>query len=387
MSGEMPEPITGIARHAWIYGRVNGRAMRWELYPENPDADPFSYFGDGEVAVHGIVKGTDAEMATIAACFDRSTNEYPKRHPTYNPIPGPNSNTIVAEALRDCGVHVELPASCIGRDYLGVAGVARTEGGTGVQAETWLAGVRVGLREGVEAHFFALAVGVHIWPPGITVPTNPAGRFGMDFDAYRDDHHVSAQYSLEREFGVASAWISANGALVKDSARAGGLEGVTTLGLSGRGLFAKNTLGYAIGADLEMGAGYPLGFAYRADLMPIGGGVAFGSTGFLMLLAGAGTSGVTARVENAFEVPLEARLEFDVIDRTRLGMRGTWFLLPTSDSRDNETTLSVFARLGPTKKREGFFGGHGPWLSLERHTFMHTYWLGVSLGSAIDFGG
>lgn len=389
LSGEMPEPITGLARHAWIVAQLPGQPrMRWELEYTGHGTDPgtFGFFGDGEVALHGVKRGSPEEIAKIAECFDRSTTGYEKRHPTYIPIPGPNSNTIVAEALRDCGVHVELPATCIGRDYLGPAGVALTEGGTGVSAQTWLGGVRLGLLEGAEVNFVGLPLGVHIWPPGITLPSNPAGRIGLDFDAYRQqEQHSNFRFRREaRELGNASAWLFAKAARLKEPSLAGGLEERVTLGLSGRGVLAKRTFGYAFGADMELGAGLPLGFAYLFHFYPVGFAASFGDTGYFGVFGGFGASGVTARVPGAFELPLEARLEFDVTSRARLGLRGAVIFVPDSDDRRRETVLSAFTRLGRTTYHSAATAAHGPYLAVERHEVMGTYWLALTLGTEID---
>jgi hypothetical protein len=407
-SGELPEAVEQVARHAWIVSNLPGQTqVRWELMGSAFRAetrDPFTYFGDGDVAVHGIVEGSVEEISRIRRCLDAEVGRYNERHPTYWPIPGPNSNTFIAESLRHCGIHVELPSTCIGRDYRGPIGAGVTESGTGVQLESWVAGVRVGLREGVEGHVTGLALGVHAWPPGITVPVNP-GRIGIDLDGHvpssdSDKRHWfydERRYDSmrERRYGVAVAQMFASVARIKRPEDAGGLAERATVGLSGQALYAKRHLAYAIATDFELGMGFPAGFAYSAHVYPAGIGWTVGPTGYVALLGGVGASGVTARVPGGLELPVEARAEVDAGRRVRLGLRAAAVWVPAVEERQGGSTLSfadelvlaTFVRIG--RARTTSFGtmGRGHFFGLERHEVMHTFWLGLSYGVEIDFGG
>lgn len=184
LSGEMPEPIAAIARHAWIIANPTGEGAlhRYELLGHasaTTTSDPFDYFGNGDVAVHGILRPEPAAVRKIMACLEEETPRYNEEHPTYFPIPGPNSNTYVDQMLRRCGLPFELPPTAIGKDYRGVIGASVTAGGTGVQLETWLGGVKIGLKEGIELHFLGLSLGVDFYPLALIVPINP-GRIGFD---------------------------------------------------------------------------------------------------------------------------------------------------------------------------------------------------------------
>ena len=76
-------------------------------------------------------------------------------------------------------------------------GFSKTSGGTGVQLESPLVGLRVGLTEGIEVHLFGLALGVDLWPPAIIVPLGP-GRIGLrrsltgSFEGVTDDEAIEA---------------------------------------------------------------------------------------------------------------------------------------------------------------------------------------------------
>jgi hypothetical protein len=58
-------------------------------------------------------------------------------------------------------------------------GASLTSGGTGIQVETPIVGVKLGLKEGVELHVLALAFGVDLWPPALIVPFG-SGRVGFE---------------------------------------------------------------------------------------------------------------------------------------------------------------------------------------------------------------
>ena len=417
MSGEMPDAIEQVARHAWIIGSLPGDASfhRWEYLggaSRSETREPLRYFSgaEGDVAIHGVVEGELEEIRNKMRCLDGEARAYDKRHPTYFPIPGPNSNTFVAEALRRCGIHVELPSTAIGRDYRGVVGAGITESGTGVQLESWLVGARIGLREGVEAHVAGLALGVHAWPPGITVPVNP-GRIGIDLDGHTrseqvpprgghrsrndDDEAGDERHERQRDYGVGIAQMFARAAHVRRPEDAGGLAERFTVGLSGRGVYTKKHLGYGFGADLELGMGVPAGFAYGFHAYPAGIGWLVGPTGYVGLFGGVGASGVTARVTGGFEIPVELRAELDAGPRARLGLRAATVWVPGVDARrggsvlpfGDELVLGTFVRFGKTKSSSWGSMGRGHFFGLERREVMGTYWLGLTVGVEIDFGG
>ena len=116
----------------------------------------------------------DADARALIDVLAHSA-EYPYRN-RYLAWPGPNSNTYVAWVLRRAGVAADLEPRGIGKDYLGLAGVAISSTGTGVQAESSLLGLKVGLREGVELHVLYFTFGLDAWRPAIRTPF---GRLGM----------------------------------------------------------------------------------------------------------------------------------------------------------------------------------------------------------------
>ncbi|MEZ0230035.1 MAG: DUF3750 domain-containing protein [Planctomycetota bacterium] len=112
--------------------------------------------------------------------------EWMRRHaPTYQARerylawPGPNSNTFVADLLRDCpDVSVDLPPTAIGKDHVGLLRAQRTTTGLGVQLDLLsFVGFQVGLTDGVEVHLLGTALGVAFWPPAFKLPG--VGRVGF----------------------------------------------------------------------------------------------------------------------------------------------------------------------------------------------------------------
>lgn len=184
-SAALGEPLDDVARHPWVAFREDGarRWMRYEVMCCAPDTvrgrphDPLSDYGagGGDVQIHKVLTGQDARDAI--ACVERAASDYPYND-LYRAWPGPNSNTFVDYLARTCGLGVELPATSIGRDFRGWVGVSTTAGGTGVQLETPLVGLKVGLTEGVELHILALVIGVDLWPPALILPVGD-GRLGF----------------------------------------------------------------------------------------------------------------------------------------------------------------------------------------------------------------
>jgi hypothetical protein len=81
---------------------------------------------------------------------------------TYRVWPGPNSNTFVAHVLRAAPeLRADLPATAIGKDYLGASFVARSPSGTGVQLNLFgLLGALAGVEEGLELSVLGLTFGI-----------------------------------------------------------------------------------------------------------------------------------------------------------------------------------------------------------------------------------
>ena len=410
LSGEMPGSFRDVARHAWIVastGSAQGdpsRAARWRRYEwaGTARAIPISITDEaftsdiavGDVALHGVKTGSPEEIGAIVSCLERETARYQDFN--CGCWPGPNSNTFADLLIRRCGLGIELPATALGKDYRGPVGVSVTEARTGVQLQTWVGGVRLGLKEGVQADLAGLTLGVHFWPPGLEVPVNP-GRLGFDTSSVRPvDPRKPVPFAwpvretLRHRFGVASIAMIANYSHVANPAAVAGLTDRAVVGLGGRAVYGKEA-GLAFGFDLEAGVSAPLGFAYRTHLHPLGLGVVLGDTGFLALTSGVGTSGASSTVTGRLELPQELRVEVDFQHVARLGLRGGLTIVPDHGlQRDTfETFFGTTARLGTRASgRDGAGGGSGGlFLGLERRQVMRSYWLGATFGYELGAGG
>ena len=109
-----------------------------------------------------------------------AVDAYPYTH-EYRLWPGPNSNTFTAYVSRQVPeLAVDLPTIAIGKDYLDAGRiVAAAPGGRGFQVSLFgLAGLLVGVEEGIEVNLLGLVFGVDPLGPAIKLPC--IGRVGFD---------------------------------------------------------------------------------------------------------------------------------------------------------------------------------------------------------------
>jgi hypothetical protein len=395
LSGEMPPPIDKVSRHSWIVTHQAGARtyQRFEM-GGGSSTDPYDDFAQGDVMLHGVVKLSDQRLLEVRTCLAKAKDAYHEEFPHYLPIPGPNSNTLVAYLLRTCSIHIELPSTAIGRDYVGLLGAQITEAGTGVQLGTWALGLRLGLQEGVEMQLFGLPFGVHFWPPGVSVPVNP-GRIGFQTDGHRDkqcqlncNEHGSKRAP---DVAVGSVTMSAEGGTTVKPERAGNLGQMLTVGLSARGVYGGR-LGYGFGLEFDVGAAYPLGFAGMIHAFPLGIGYTVSPTGFIGVFSGIGTSGVSNAVPAGLDFPQELRAEFNVghVARISLTARGTFIALREARRQGqfgfHETQFGAFARFGHQRGYDNTSYTSGTFFGLERREIMGSPYLGLVFGTQIDAG-
>jgi hypothetical protein len=123
----------------------------------------------------------DLRGPEVEALIDRieaASAKYPYND-RYTVWPGPNSNTFTAFVARQVPeLRIDLPPTAIGKDYLPPSRpVAMSPSGTGVQLSAiGLAGVMVGLEEGLEINLLGLTFGVDLNPPALKLPG--IGRIG-----------------------------------------------------------------------------------------------------------------------------------------------------------------------------------------------------------------
>ncbi|BDT68299.1 hypothetical protein os1_24810 [Comamonadaceae bacterium OS-1] len=107
-------------------------------------------------------RGADADGMIDA--IEAAVAAYPWGH-EYRLWPGPNSNTFVAwVARRVPALHLDLPPTAIGKDYLGPhTFFGRAPSGTGWQVSLLgLAGVTVAREEGLELNLLGLGFGIDV---------------------------------------------------------------------------------------------------------------------------------------------------------------------------------------------------------------------------------
>jgi hypothetical protein len=150
--------------------RRNGTAVMITHRP--PDS---RWFGESPELLAEL-RGADA--APLIARIEQAAARYPYSD-TYRVWPGPNSNTFTAFVLRDVPeLRVDLPATAIGKDYLGAALFARTPSGTGVQVSVFgLLGVLAGVEEGIEINVLGLTFGID--PRQLSLKLPLAGSIGF----------------------------------------------------------------------------------------------------------------------------------------------------------------------------------------------------------------
>jgi hypothetical protein len=178
LTGTLPHPLDEVARHPWFAVRARG-ARDWTIYEVGgggTEADPFrEHASYGHPILHKVWRGAEAERA--AACLARESPPW-QAALDYVFYPGPNSNTFGDVMLRKCDLHASLPSTSIGKDWRGLVGGGVTSEGTGLQVETPIVGLKLGLKEGIEIHLLGLSFGIDLWPPAIILPLGP-GRLGF----------------------------------------------------------------------------------------------------------------------------------------------------------------------------------------------------------------
>jgi hypothetical protein len=180
LTGTLGHPLDGIARHPWFAVRRTGE-REWHVYEVGgggTEEDPFHHHRPyGNPILHKVWRGAAGERA--ARCIEGVAGDVRDRiERDYIFYPGPNSNTFGDVMLRKCKLAASLPATSVGKDWRGLIGAGVTSERTGLQLETPVIGVKLGLKEGVELHLLGLSIGVDVWPPAIIVPLGP-GRLGF----------------------------------------------------------------------------------------------------------------------------------------------------------------------------------------------------------------
>lgn len=126
-----------------------------------------------------LVDRRGAEVGPLIEKVEAAIKDYP--YPDhYRSWPGPNSNTFLAHIGRAVPeLRLDLPPTAIGKDFLPNGNLAAlSPSGTGVQLSVFgLAGLLVGLEEGLEVNVLGLSFGLDLNRPALRLPV--AGRLGF----------------------------------------------------------------------------------------------------------------------------------------------------------------------------------------------------------------
>jgi hypothetical protein len=136
----------------WRLRRTGSAVVRSARAPDG------RWFGN-EPELVADLRGAAAGVAI--GQIERAVAAYPYAD-RYRVWPGPNSNTFTAFVLRGVpGLRADLPATAIGKDYLGSALIAGAPSGTGVQLSLLgVIGVLAAAEEGLEINLLGLTFGI-----------------------------------------------------------------------------------------------------------------------------------------------------------------------------------------------------------------------------------
>lgn len=159
---------------AWTVYEVIGWRLRWsESVVVIRNRDPDGQWFGAQPELYAEKRG--AQVDALIERIDRAAREYPYAK-EYTAWPGPNSNTFTAWIARAVPeLEIDLPATAIGKNYLGSSIYASAPSGSGFQVSLGgLLGVAVSGADGVELNVLGLNVGVSA--NGVKLPI--VGRIG-----------------------------------------------------------------------------------------------------------------------------------------------------------------------------------------------------------------
>src|SRR5438067_13813836 len=160
---------------SWTVYEIIGWRLRWSdsalvIRERQPDAPWFGSVPELYADKRGV--GVEELIARV----DKAARDYPYSN-TYTLWPGPNSNTFTAWIARAVPeLQVDLPATAVGKDYIGSTFVSTAPSGTGFQFTlAGVFGVAAGPVDGFELNLLGLNFGVS--GSGVKLPM--VGRVGL----------------------------------------------------------------------------------------------------------------------------------------------------------------------------------------------------------------
>jgi hypothetical protein len=161
----------------WTVYEVIGWRLRWSdsaVVVRHRSPDSRWYGAPAELYAERRGAGVDELIERI----EKAVKDYPYAN-TYTVYPGPNSNTFTAWIARAVPeLEVDLPATAIGKDYLGGSFISTAPSGSGIQLSLGgLLGIAASGVEGLELNLLGLNFGVSA--TGVKLPF--VGRLGPAF--------------------------------------------------------------------------------------------------------------------------------------------------------------------------------------------------------------
>lgn len=175
--------------HSWIATKAKNasyyttyQVMGWNLYFSGnavsirQDIPDRNWYGSKPILVEEL-RGPKAEAA-ISKIIQYAENYKYKTY--YNVWPGPNSNSFIANIIRNTPeLTVELPPNAIGKDWINDGDfIGPSESGTGYQISLFgVLGLTIGKAEGIEINILGLSFGIDFLHPALKLPF--IGRIGI----------------------------------------------------------------------------------------------------------------------------------------------------------------------------------------------------------------
>ena len=160
---------------SWTVYEIIGWRLRWSdsalvVRERQPDAP---WFGS-EAQLYADKRGPGVDE--LIKRIDKAAREYPYAN-TYTLWPGPNSNTFTAWIARSVPeLQVDLPATAVGKDYIGSTFVSTAPSGSGWQfTVAGLLSVAAGPVDGFELNLLGLNFGAN----GSFIKLPLVGRVGL----------------------------------------------------------------------------------------------------------------------------------------------------------------------------------------------------------------
>lgn len=157
------------ATHYVVYQVIGWRSF-WGKPPLMMEKDiPDRNWFDQKPILILDIRGEKAEK--LIEKIELAAKAYPYPH-QYDLWPGPNSNTFPAYIGRQVPeLELSLPATAIGKDFLGPKLFARAPSGTGYQFSVYgLFGILIAKKEGIEINILGFVFGLKFSPFGIVLP-------------------------------------------------------------------------------------------------------------------------------------------------------------------------------------------------------------------------